>query len=96
MDNGFEAIRYYNDDEIASAARRLSRYPFMVSVFRSAMFPRCPSAFNPFGDALLRIYLGQNMRRIRTVDQFLREITFKMVTSWIVRNTIRGFFFFGL
>ena len=96
MDKGFEAIRYYNNDEIGSAARRLSRNPFLVSIFRKAMFPRCPSVFNPLGDALVRIYLGHKVRRIRTVDQFLQEITFKMVASWIVRNTIADFSFSGI
>ena len=95
MADGFEEIRYYNDEEIATVARRLSRDRLLLSLFRKALFPRCPSTLNFLYDAFMRSYLGYKVRRIRTVDQFQREITFKIVVSWITRNTIKGLSFSG-
>lgn len=81
--NEFEDIRPYSDEEAVQAFGVLAGHP-NIPFISKLIFPDQPENF-----------LGDILRRIRSIDEFQRLVMHKAV-GWVLENTARNFSYDGI
>jgi 1-acyl-sn-glycerol-3-phosphate acyltransferase len=88
MNDKFEDIRPYRDDEIPQKLMNISSHPWLVNFIKIIKFGgNIPDFINPFLDVIIRFYIKRLFKKIKTVEQFQRNVTVKHVMNKIIEKT---------
>ena len=79
----FVDIAPYNDEEAAAALSKVAEHP-NVPWISKYIFPNYPET-----------YLGDVLRRIKTIDEF-QSIVMSKATEWVIETTSEGFTYDGI
>ena len=90
VEDTFDDIRPYNDNEIQDVLRRIARNEWIVSGLRRMLLPNCPAFLERVSDWFIENYLYFKALGITSIDEFQREIIVGKVLEWLVHSTTDG------
>lgn len=96
IDENFDDIRPYRDEEVPEVLRRLWDSKWLISGLRTVFLPRIPGLLKPVFDWVLRAYLGIKLKNIQTVQDFQRKIIVDTLLHPMVKKTSSGLTYEGI
>ncbi len=95
IDNNFDDIRPYRDEEVAEVLKRLWNNKWLISGLRTVFLPKTPRVLQPLLDRILKLYLGIKLKNIQTVENFQRKIIVDTLLHPMVKKTSSGLTYEG-
>src|SRR6056297_116644 len=95
IDNNFDDIRPYHDEEVAEVLKRLWNNKWLISGLRTVFLPKTPRVLQPLLDRILKLYLGIKLKNIQTVENFQRKIIVDTLLHPMVKKTSSGLTYEG-
>ena len=86
----FDDIRPYNEEDFPVIGRRLARNSYLRGFLRNLKWPNCPPALKKPAEQMIGFYISREVRKIKTVKQFQKEIVIDKLVKWIVEKTTDG------
>ena len=96
MNDKFFDIRPYRDEEISAKMKNISGHPWLVDFMKIFKFKNVPKIFTPFLDPLIRISLKNILGKVKTVEQFQKEVVVKHILNKIIAKTVTSLTCTGL
>ena len=86
----FDDIRPFNDEELLPALGRIIQDEWLIDSLTRMRFARCPRWLKPLVHGLIHYELWRRLSRIKSVDEFQRDIIVNRVLAYILRKTSDG------
>jgi 1-acyl-sn-glycerol-3-phosphate acyltransferase len=96
MNDKFYDIRPYRDDEIADKLKSISNHPWLVDFMKLFKFKNVPKIFDPILNVLIRHFIKRLFSKVKTVQDFQREVVVKNVLDKIIEKTTSSLNITGL
>jgi hypothetical protein len=96
MTDKFFDIRPYRDEEIPEKLKSISNHPWLVDFMKIFKFSKVPKIFDPILKAVIRYFIRDLFGKIKTVEQFQKEVVVKLVLNKIIEKTTTSLNISGL
>jgi 1-acyl-sn-glycerol-3-phosphate acyltransferase len=95
MEQEFEDIRPYSEEEFPDALRRISSSKYLIEALRRIKWPNCPPLFKPGANLIVKTYLKRHLKGFENRHQFQHEFVLGQLVQWIIDHTTDGITFSG-
>jgi len=86
----FQDIRPYTNEEFPVISKRMANNKYLQEFLRGLKWPQCPKAFEPAAEKLISYYVRRELGKIKTIEEFQREVVVGKLLKWIVEKTTVG------
>ncbi|MBI9103631.1 MAG: 1-acyl-sn-glycerol-3-phosphate acyltransferase [Spirochaetales bacterium] len=95
MNNEFNDIRPYSEEEFPEVLHRLVNSPYLHETLRKIKWPGCPLILRGVANLVIKQFIRKQMRGIKTREDFQQKLIIDKFMHWIIENTTNGLSFSG-
>jgi 1-acyl-sn-glycerol-3-phosphate acyltransferase len=89
-DDEFQDIRPYTDEHFPVITKRLADNKYLQEFLRGLKWPRCPKFLEPVAEKFVSIYLRRELGKIKSIEEFQKDLIVGKLMQWIVDKTTDG------
>ncbi|MBI9106834.1 MAG: 1-acyl-sn-glycerol-3-phosphate acyltransferase [Spirochaetales bacterium] len=86
----FIDIRPYSDEQFPAIKKRLADNKYLQGFLRGLKWPQCPKLFEPAAEKLIGLYIRRELGKIKTIEEFQKDLIVAKLMQWIVDKTTDG------
>ena len=86
----FQDIRPYTDEQFPLVKKRLADNKYLQEFLRGLKWPQCPKFLEPAAEKLVSFFIRRELGKIKTVEEFQKDLIIAKLMQWIVDKTTDG------